>query len=156
MSDRFILSLLNDVRQQLLDVVTKVAPYRWTVIPAGFRNHLHWQLGHALTVTDELILGLASGERSLSSEYYRCFAVGTSPQDWSGDVPDPRILLLQLGEQVPALIDKYDDKLDEPVAQSDNFLQASVTRELFYVLLAHESTHLGMVTAMTTMLRSGE
>lgn len=46
----------------------------------------------------------------------------------------------------------YDGRLAQPVADENNFLQASVIGELFHVLIAHESTHLGMIIAMGKVL----
>jgi len=47
----------------------------------------------------------------------------------------------------------FSGKLTQPVADPDNFLQASVIGDLFQVLIAHESTHLGMIQAMAKVLQ---
>ncbi|RXZ81125.1 DinB family protein [Paenibacillaceae bacterium] len=153
MSDTYILNLFADLREQILSVITRLSKSQMEHIPKGFNNNLHWQLGHVLTITDNLIFEF-SGVGSRISQYYRTyFATGTSPSSWLGQPPGIEMILKDLKSQMVEICDKYDGLLAQPVADENNFLQATVIGELFHVLIAHESMHLGMIIAMDKVLQ---
>lgn len=60
----------------------------------------------------------------------------------------------KLKEQQLEIAEMYEGKLAQPLMDKNNFLQASVIGELFYVLIAHESMHLGMISAMTNVIKN--
>lgn len=78
--------------------------------------------------------------------------MGTSPSDWLDSPPEINEILKRLEGQIEEISSTFNGKLAQPTADPDNFLQASVIGELFQVLVAHESTHLGMVKAMAKVL----
>lgn len=151
-SDAYVLGLFADVRKQILDVLRELPADKWSVIPPGFRNNLHWQAGHLLTITDELIFQFSGAGSRIPVEYKAWFATGTDPSGWRTEPPGTDVLLRRLEEQMEAICKAFDGKLAHPVADPDNFLQASTAGELFHVLIAHESTHLGMIQAMARVL----
>jgi hypothetical protein len=51
-----------------------------------------------------------------------------------------------------AIRETFAGRMSSPVADRSNFLRATTVGELFHVLIAHESTHLGMIQAMARML----
>jgi len=61
-------------------------------------------------------------------------------------------LLRHLGEQAAEIRAAFDGELSRPVADRSNFLRASTVGELFHVLIAHESMHLGTIQAMARAL----
>ncbi|MFC0214390.1 DinB family protein [Paenibacillus chartarius] len=154
MSDRFILNLFADLRKQILNIMTGLPENKLSLVPEGFNNNLHWQIGHVLTITNDLIFVLSGAGSRIPSSYGTFFATGTSPSNWSEQPPEVHILEKKLEEQMLVICEMYDGNLAEPVTAKDNFLQARVIGELFYVLIAHESTHLGMITAMAKVLHA--
>ncbi|MCM2677641.1 DinB family protein [Shouchella plakortidis] len=121
-------------------------------IPKGFNNHLYWQVGHLLTLTDELIFEYSGGDSRIPHHYKDFFATGTSPLNWLEQPPEIELILNELKSQLIEICDHYDGKLTQPVA--DNLLQANVIGDLVHVLIAHESTHLGMITAMVKVIQN--
>ncbi|MEK8126751.1 DinB family protein [Paenibacillus filicis] len=154
MSDTYIFNLFADVRKQILSVITRLSKGQMEHVPKGFNNNLHWQVGHVLTIADDLIFEFSGVGARIPQHYRTYFASGTSPSSWPGQPPGIEILLRDLENQMVEICNKYDGLLEQPVAYENNFLQASVIGELFYVLLAHESTHLGMLIAMDKVLQN--
>lgn len=153
MPDMYILNLFADLRLQILNVITSLSKGQIEHIPKGFNNNLHWQAGHVLTITDDLIFEF-SGDGARSPQHYRTyFASGTSPSSWLGQPPGIDTLLKELENQMVEICKMYDGRMAQLVADENNFLQASVIGELFHVLIAHESTHLGMIIAMGKVLQ---
>lgn len=62
MRDDYIFGLLADIRQQIINGAVNVPESKRSIVPEGFNNHLHWQIGHILTVTDALIFQFARRE----------------------------------------------------------------------------------------------
>lgn len=152
MSEAYILNLFDDLRGQLLDAATGLSSDQMTMIPHGFRNHVHWQLGHVWTITDQLVFGFSGLGSSMPSDYNIYFASGTSPADWTGEAPAIDEVRRKLVEQQAAIREAFIGKLSLPVADRNNFLAASTVCDLFHVLIAHEAMHLGMLTAMVKSL----
>lgn len=152
-SDAYILKLFADIRTQLLSVIRELPKSLLGCIPQGFNNNLHWQAGHVLTITDELIFTYSGAGTRIPPDYKTYFARGTSPSNWIDSPPEIDEILKLLEDQMEEISSSFSGKLAQPAADPDNFLQASVVGELFQVLLAHESTHLGMIKAMAKVLQ---
>jgi hypothetical protein len=151
-SDGFVLGLFADLRTQILDALHGLPAGKGDDIPAGFRNNMRWQAGHLLTITDKLIFQFSGAGSRIPAEYESWFASGTAPSGWSHEPPAMNALLRQLADQMAAIRDTFDGRLSLPVADRDNFLQAATIGELFHVLIAHESMHLGTIQAMARVL----
>lgn len=107
-----------------------------------------------LTVTDECIFELSGVGSRIPPVYKTYFAPGTHPLNWSDQPPEIKVIIKNLKTQMSEICEKYDDMLAQPVPEKNNFLQASVVGELFYVLLAHESMHVGTIHAMVSVLQN--
>ncbi|MFC6332006.1 DinB family protein [Paenibacillus septentrionalis] len=153
MSDIYILNLFADLRNQMLNMLSR-STGQLNYIPKGFRNNLHWQMGHVLTITDELIFGLSGADTRLPLGYGKYFTTGTSPSNWLEQPPEAEDIMNKLKEQQLEIAELYEGKLEQPLMDKNNFLQASVIGELFHVLIAHESMHLGMIRAMTNVIEN--
>lgn len=152
--DRSILNLFSDMRKQMLEVIDGLDHRQWSEIPKGFRNHVHWQIGHVLTVTDELIFAYSGMGSKLSADYKSYFAPGTSPEQWLAHPPKRETIVDLLKVQMQDINQQFVGKMTQPVADPNNFLQASTVIELFHVLLAHEGIHVGMIRAMVNVLQN--
>ncbi|MCM3762513.1 DinB family protein [Alkalihalobacillus oceani] len=137
MSDRFTLHLFADIRSQLLEAVSGLTDSQWDVVPAGFTNNLHWQVGHVLTITDELLFTISGVGSRIPTEDKTFFSAGTSPADWSESPPAPAMIIKQLDRQAREICDTFSGKFMQPVEDVNNFIQAEVIGELFDLLLAH-------------------
>lgn len=152
MRDDFIFGLSEDIRQGILNDIANVPESKRTIVPHGFNNNLHWQLGHILTITDAIMFRFLSGESRIHESYPAFFASGTKPAEWPESPPHWEVIVTQLHEQMKQIRQTFQGKLDEPAADSDNFLEAEDVGELMQFFLVHESIHAGMITAMLKVL----
>jgi len=151
-STPYIIKLFADLRKQILNTVLELPISKFNRIPQGFHNNLHWQLGHVLTIADELVFTLSGAASRLPPNYKTYFASGTNPRQWADHPPQPDVLLRNLEEQMENICKEYGGKLTQPVDDRANFLEARTVGELFQVLIAHESLHLGVINAMTRLV----
>lgn len=100
MRDSYVLNLFADLRKQILHAVSSLRESQWERIPGGFNNHLHWQIGHVLTITDELVFGFAGTGSRISPEYQQLFASGTNPAYWPQRVPGTEVIIDNLQRQM--------------------------------------------------------
>lgn len=68
-SDAYILKLFADIRTQLLTVIRELPKSLMSYIPQGFNNNLHWQAGHVLTITDEIVFTYSGMESRIPPDY---------------------------------------------------------------------------------------
>ncbi len=153
MREAFLMGLIEKARERVILQVEQVSESQRNVVPTGFNNSLHWQLGHIITVADGLILGYGGLGPKMPATYSKLFGNGTKPADWQEEPPHWDTLILQLREQLHALQDTLHDKLDEPVGVKDNFAKAETIGELVQLNMSHENLHLGMITAMVKVLK---
>lgn len=121
------------------------------IVPEGFKNSLHWQIGHVLTVTEFHVYGLSDQNETLSANYQTFFANGTKPTDWQEKPPAWDLLIAQLNEQHNRIRESLKDKLEMPV--KENFLKAETIGELIVSTVLHIVNHVGIVTAMLKVLK---
>ncbi|HEY2491880.1 MAG TPA: DinB family protein [Paenibacillus sp.] len=152
MSEAFLFSLIEKVRESTMKQVENVPEFQRDLVPTGFNNSLRWQLGHIITAADRIILGFAGMESKIPDSYAKLFGYGTKPADWQDEPPHWDTLILQLREQFHALQETVHDKLGEPVAVKDNFAKAETIGDLVQLNMSHENLHLGMITAMVKVL----
>lgn len=153
MSDQYAFQLMNRTRQGLLKHLESLPADKRGVVPAGFNNNVHWQLGHIITVTDGLIHRFSGRSITLPEQFAGFFGPGTKPADWTEDPPAWDDLIQLLKDQPARLRETFEPVLEEPVAQKDNFASAVTVGDLFHLCNAHESSHTGMVNAMVRILK---
>lgn len=153
MNEAFLFGLIGKARERIILQVEQVSESQRNVVPTGFNNSLHWQLGHIITVADGIILGYGGLGPKMPAAYSKLFGNGTKPADWQEEPPHWDNLIIQLREQFQALQDTLHGKLGEPVAVKDNFAKAETIGELVQLNMSHENLHLGMITAMVKVLK---
>jgi len=153
MSEAFLFGLIGKARERIIQQVENVPEAQRHVVPTGFNNSLHWQLGHIVTVADGITLRYGGFESKIPSSYGKLFNNGTKPSDWEDEPPHWDILIQQLPEQFQALQDTLQGRLGDPVAVKDNFAKAQTIGELVALNMSHENLHLGMITAMVKVLK---
>ncbi|GGA45224.1 DinB family protein [Paenibacillus physcomitrellae] len=153
MSDPFIFNLIGTARQNIVKLLDNVAVEQRTVIPEGFNNNLHWQIGHIVTVAERLAYSLRGEPSELPGEYMQFFNTGTRPADWNGEPPAWEDILAVMESQLARIREVFEDRLDEALAHQNNFANARTFRNLLELNVAHENSHVGMINAMIRVLK---
>ena len=130
-------------RQSLAKTLEGVSAENLEIVPPGFNNNIHWQVGHLL-VTAELFL--FTGQENLPANYQEFFGLGSKPANWSDDVPSVATLLEQLNEQHARInavdVSTFDTKLAKP------FIGNETVGEMAAMGAFHEAMHLGQIQAI--------
>lgn len=136
-------------RNRFIKEVQSIDPGIVDIQPEGFNNHIHWMVGHVLTVAENFMFGFA-GNRSLPINYNELFGNGTKPDDWSEDVPAFQDLIAQLKDQLNRIkeipVQQLDQKLDKPFREFETY------GELGSLAVYHEANHLGQIHTMARLL----
>jgi hypothetical protein len=133
-----LLEALSQVRRYQLAQIDGLPAEKRIVIPKGFRNHLHWQIGHNIAETDNLLYKL-TGERQLPTAFQYYFANGTSPKAWMGDPPS--------WDELTDLLLSQCDKVRDTI-ETDNYESALQLAPHLY----HEWLHAGIINAMAKLV----
>lgn len=117
------------------------------VKPEGFNNTIHWQIGHLLTTTEQLVFG---PEGQLPEEYGKLFGNGSKVSEWQGEVPSVETIVEQLKSQLARIKEipneRFEGKLPQP------FLGNTTYGELVSFTAFHEANHSGQIHAMVRFL----
>lgn len=151
MRESFVFGALGKHRNRLLKLVEECSINKRSIVPEHFNNNLHWQIGHVLVMTEQLIFGLINQTSALPVHYNKFFGSGTRPTDWQADAPDWDLLIIQLKEQLDRIQEQFQNKLGIQV--KENFLNAEVTEEVIISSVLHEVSHIGIVSTMVKLLQ---
>lgn len=136
-------------RNRFIKEVQSIDPGIVDIQPKGFNNHIHWMVGHVLTVAENLMFGYAD-KWSLPLNYKDLFGNGTKPADWSGDVPSLQDLIEQLLDQLSRIkeipVQQLEQKLDKPFREFETY------GELGNLAVFHEANHLGQIHTMARLV----
>ncbi|NBD23731.1 DinB family protein [Paenibacillus glycinis] len=152
MRNEFIFEILDSRLNVLIELFEQCPEDRRRVIPQGFNNHIHWHVGHVLTVTEFHVFDLSGQPKVLPESYQALFAYGTKPADWLEEPPAWEFLIEQLKEQRYLIRESLQDKLDQPV--KPNFLKAETIGELIVSTVLHIMNHAGVVSAILKALKA--
>jgi hypothetical protein len=139
-------------RNRFLKAVELVDPSIADVQPKGFNNHIHWIVGHVLTVAEQFLFGYPHKSNHLPANYKELFGNGTKPADWNEEVPSMDVLAEQLREQlerfkkIPA--ERFNDRLEKP------FLDLETAGEVASFAVFHEANHLGQMQTMKRLIET--
>jgi len=150
MRDAFILGTLDKHRGRLLQLVEKCPEDKRNVVPDGFNNSIHWQIGHVLSITERVVYGFTELTPVLPAHYKAFFGGGTKPADWQEEPPAWEVLVDQLKEQPNHIRELLKDKLEESV--KENFLKAETVGEVILSSVLHEVNHYGNISSMLRLL----
>lgn len=154
MTDAFAFKMTDRAQAQIFKYLEGVSEDARTIVPAGFSNHLHWQLGHIIAVADRVVNGLSGRQPVLPSAYATYFAPGTKPAEWSGEPPAWEELVTRLQELPQQLRDAYAGKLDEKLPNPDNFAKAETLGDLVTLNAGHMQHHAGFINALARAVRA--
>jgi hypothetical protein len=151
MRGAFVFGTLDKHRGRLLQLVEGCPENKRNVVPEGFNNSVHWQIGHVLTITERLVFGLLEQTPVIPAKYQTFFGSGTKPADWQEEPPAWDLLMAQLKEQPNRIRESSKDKLE--VSVKENFLKAETVGELIIFSVLHEVNHAGTISAMLKVLK---
>ena len=126
-------------------------------VPEGFRNSLHWQLGHLL-YTQAITLFEWCGQPSpFPRGFQEYFGLGTSPKDYDSLVPDWDELLSLARKHVRTLPEQVSGRLHQPLLRPRKLMNISMATagDTLPFLLAHEGEHLAHIKRLRKALRPG-
>lgn len=134
-------------RANLFKTIGESDPEILTVQPQGFRNTIHWHIGHILTVAEQFLFGK---EQQLSDAYAKLFGYGSKPADWEGEVPSVEDLVEGIKSQLLRIKEipdsRFVEKLPQPVLGQETF------GELAALAAYHEAFHYGQIHAMKKVI----
>lgn len=128
------LTFVKDLDERVIDVE-----------PTGFRNTLHWHMGHVLVVSEMFLFGYPEHSTNIPEVYGKLFKPGTKPADWSGDVPSRAEIIAQLEKQQERINNLSDDYLATELPFTLPFGNFKTYGELYDLALHHEAEHLGQM-----------
>lgn len=145
---QLILKQIARTRPMIAKTVEDISPEACAIIPEGFNNSIHWQLGHILVTGDFFFL---KGKEVAPAEFGTFFGPRTKPADWSGDVPAVETVLDLLQKQAEAIqaidVSTFDTKLETPILGNETI------GEFVAMGAFHESFHLGQINAMKRLVK---
>lgn len=81
------IDLLTQFRQAIAGATTGLDDEALNRIPQGFNNHIRWNIGHLVVTQQLLCYQLAGLEMAVDADLVTNFRKGSSPKDWTGDMP---------------------------------------------------------------------
>lgn len=149
--DNLVFKQFELTRGYFLKVTEGVPETIANVQPDGYNNTIHWQIGHVLTVTEQILFGFPEKTTHLPTNYMDLFGTGTKPADWKRDVPRIEDLAIQLKDQLVRLkqipAERFNKTLEKP------FMGLETFGELAGFVLFHEANHMGQIQAMKRLIQ---
>ncbi|MDB5050797.1 MAG: DinB family protein [Fibrobacteres bacterium] len=149
-----LLSVLEGVRKDVHSRIQSLTDEEAMRVPEGFRNSIHWNIGHILHVQLAhwyVRRGLAL---PVDPGFRKYFSEGKSPSDYDGNVPAFARLLGIYQEYSFDLERKFGNLLSEPLTQPFDYLNsayATVADDL-HLLVFHEGEHYPMIKRLLKAL----
>ena len=140
---QLILKQIARTRPMIAKIAEDVSPEAYAIIPEGFNNNIHWQLGHILVTGDFFFL---KGNEVAPAEFGAFFGSRTKPADWSADAPSVETILELLQKQADAIqavdVSTFDTKLEAPMLGNETI------GEFASMGAFHEALHVGQIQAL--------
>jgi hypothetical protein len=149
MNRQEILSVYDFQRNYLTLLVEDIPEERLSTQPTGMKNHPAWQLAHLVAVQDRLVQ-MAGGKSTLGENWWQKYGRGSTPAPQDAPHHNKKELLQMLderrGEYVKLFTNLGSDELaKKPGMPNVNPIFTSHGMFLTFIMLTHESTHLGQL-----------
>lgn len=135
-------------RAEIMKTLEDVSPEMADIIPTGFNNNLHWQVGHVLYAGER---HLFPGKGKLPQEYAYLFDSGTTPLSSSEAVPSLETLIIQLKEQHVRIHNIPDTAFEEKLPMPRPGLETF--GEFAAMMAYHEAMHLGQMQSLKRLVQ---
>ena len=149
-----LLTDLEGVRRFLLEKLAPVSAKQAQVIAPGFRNHLHWHLGHLLYVQSSALYVRAGDPSPIPKSYREYFGFGTAPATYDSLVPDWDDLMGMAKEMSGDLAGKHGPRAGKPLKKPIKLMNiaAGTVGESVSFLLVHEGDHFSRIKHILSIL----
>ncbi|REE80194.1 DinB family protein [Paenibacillus taihuensis] len=155
--EQIFLKQLAFARGSTLRVAEGIVEDAALQIPAGFRNHILWHLGHIYTVHERATMRSAGLSLELPPHFPELFANGTSPLNWT-DQPIPSLteLIAMLREQPArihaALEGRFQEQALAPLTTPSGFTMETVGEFVGFAYY-HEGLHTSRISLYKALLK---
>jgi hypothetical protein len=124
-------------------------------VPEGFKNSLHWQLGHLLYTQGVTLFEWCGQPSPCPNGFQQYFGQGSSPKDHDSLAPDWDDLLALARRQLRSLPDQVSGRLHQPLVAPRRLMNISMATagDTLPFLLAHEGEHLAHIKRLRKALR---
>ncbi len=149
---------MDVVRSRTLYHLAETTEEQAEIIPSGFKNNIRWNLGHILTVQENIVYKF-SGEKLYIPDYYpSIFANKTSPADWASqeNIPSLETLRDQLQNQRERIKKDFSERLNDSVPRPIRFgegRELTKVGDLIAFTFYHEGMHQGFINALQCTIR---
>ncbi|WP_411842545.1 DinB family protein [Salinicoccus sp. HZC-1] len=150
MAKETLLFQVKTSRKWILDTFEQVSEEDMMKIPEGFKNNIHWQLGHVAGMMELPTAALTGSKTEDSQRYKKYFGYGTSPDDFDDETPALDEIKALLEGQVPRLEDITEESLDEDLPRE--FMGMTKRYEQLSFMILHESLHAGKIQEMAKLI----
>jgi hypothetical protein len=146
--------VLQGVRKDVLRRIEGLTEAEAMAVPPGFRNSIHWNIGHLLHVQLAHWYVRRGKELPVDAGFRKYFREGKSPADYDGDAPTFRLLVDLYREYGSGLEEKFGGLLDEPLSQPFEYLNTryATVRDDLQLLVFHEGEHFPMINRLLKAL----
>lgn len=141
------------MRTKMREFVSQLPADALQRIPAGFTNHIGWNLGHVLVTHQVLCYKLSGLPMHVDDTTFEQFVNGSSPGAWT-EKPDLDPVLEQLVPLAERFAQDYEAGIFEefrPYTTSTGLVLDSVEQAFSYNLM-HEGLHFGYAMAQRRAL----
>ena len=151
MDQQTVLDVFGFQRHYLSLLVDDIPDEQMTTQPTGFPNHPAWQLGH-LTVVMDNITGMIGGKKTLDESWSGKFGMGSKPVADRKNYPSKAELMRTFDERRAALTEQY-KRAPAHLLSGPNPIQRAaaklptIGKMVCFLMLSHEATHLGQLSA---------
>jgi uncharacterized damage-inducible protein DinB len=137
------IAFLEGIRKDVLSRIEGLTEEEARRVPEGFRNSIHWNVGHILHVqlAHWYVRRGAPLPFDLGGPKY--FREGKSPLDYDEDVPAFSRLLRVYREYSTGLAEKFGDFLEAPLAKPFDYMNArfETVADDLSLLVFHDGEH---------------
>jgi hypothetical protein len=149
---KHLLYQLKMARDWSVEVAESCTEEMAVVQPDGFKNNIHWHIGHILTAAEYFLFEIPEKNPALPKSYKRWFGPDTSPADWKESIPSLLELISQLKEQQDRMLaippEQFENRLTQPV------FGFSIFGECAAFVSIHETLHVGKMETMIQVLNN--
>ncbi|WP_179865591.1 MULTISPECIES: DinB family protein [unclassified Bacillus (in: firmicutes)] len=151
-------NIFNRSHVTLIKMLKSIAEVVANHQPKGFNNSLHWNVGHILTINEQLLFLLPNHPTEFPLHYIELFGQGTKPTEFQENVPSLETLIDQLIDQKTRVeelaVQGFDLKLTEPLLLEP--LSLETNGELFNFAIYHQGEHTGFINALKNIVEIAE
>ncbi len=142
-----VVSLLEGIRKQVLGHIQGLTEAQALLVPDGFRNSVHWHIGHMLHV--QLAHWYVRRGEALPVDlgFRKYFRDGSSPENYDADTPTFTQVMDVYRNYSFDIVAKYGSILEAPLTQEFDYMNShfSTVADDLYLLIYHEGEHYPMV-----------